>query len=88
MMTIEIVVQTVTGLVVSAFWFYVRNLSDRLIAGDRAHQQLTERVHQVELSYQSRADAIRENEQIMQLLREIRTELKELNDKLNQKADK
>ncbi|MDF7676056.1 hypothetical protein PT286_04815 [Neisseriaceae bacterium ESL0693] len=87
-MIIDVVVQTVLGLVISAFWFYVRHLSERLTASDQSFRQLTERLHQVELSYQSRADALRESEQIMRLLHEINTELKELNDKLNQKADK
>lgn len=88
LMNHELLIETILGLAISAFWFYARNLSEKLAASDKAHQNLTTQLHQVELTYQSRADAVRENEQIMGLLREIRAELKEMNEKLNQKADK
>lgn len=86
--TIEAALQTALGLIISIIGFYVKNLASKLDKHDKENQRLTERLHDIELSYQRREDARRENEQITALLRDIRNEVKEVADKLDKKADK
>lgn len=87
-LTLDFAFQTLLGLAISAFWFYVKNLATRLKEDQAAREALVERLHKVELTYQSRADAQRENAQITELLKEIRADLKEVSEKLDRKADK
>lgn len=86
--TIEAAFQTALGLIISIIGFYVKSLSAKLEKSDAAYQKLIDRLHDIELSYQKRADARLENQQITDLLKEIRREIKELSDKLDKKADK
>ena len=80
--TIEAAFQTALGLIISIIGFYVKALSAKLDTSDHDNQRLTE------LSYQRREDARRENEQITELLRDIRNDVKEVAEKLDRKADK
>lgn len=86
--TIEAALQTALGLIISIIGFYVKSLAAKLEKNDKENLRLTERLHNIELSYQRREDARRENEQITELLRDIRHEVKEVADKLDRKADK
>ena len=86
--TIEAAFQTALGLIISIIGFYVKALSAKLDKSDYDNQRLTERLHNIELSYQRREDARRENEQITELLRDIRNDVKEVAEKLDRKADK
>ncbi len=87
-LTIEAAFQTLLGLIISIIGFYVKSLAAKLEKNDKENQRLTERLHDIELCYQRREDARRENEQITALLKDIRHEVKEVADKLDRKADK
>jgi hypothetical protein len=86
--TIDAALQTALGLIISIIGFYVKSLAAKLDKSDKDNQRLTERLHNIELAYQRREDARRENEQITALLRDIRNEVKEVAEKLDRKADK
>jgi len=49
---------------------------------------LRERLHEVEKAYQTKLEAREHKGEVLELLREIKSDLKEVNDKLDRKADK
>ena len=55
---------------------------------DYVFHTLRERLHEVEKAYQTKLEAREHKGEVLELLREIKSDLKEVNDKLDRKADK
>lgn len=87
-MDFEFAFKTLWGFATAAGWFWVNGLSQRLKEAEQERAKLRERVHDVEKSYQSKSDARELRTEILDNLREIKGNLKEVNDKLDKKADK
>lgn len=84
----ESIFVAVVGLLTSAFWIWVNSISKRINDSNHECKELWQDINNVRINYQSREDARRDNEQIIGLLKDIRAELKDFNEKLNRKADK
>lgn len=83
---------SVCGLITAIFWRWVSAISktqdtDRQ-ERDLLHKQLVELRAEMYREYQSKADAQLDNKKIIDMLREIKTNVNRLSDKLDRKADK
>lgn len=87
-MDFEFGFKTLWGVATAAGWFWVNGLSQRLKEAEQERAKLRERLHDVEKGYQSKTDARELRQEILDNLREIKGSLKEVNEKLDKKADK
>lgn len=87
-MDFEFGFKTLWGIATAAGWFWVNGLSIKLKEAEQDRIKLRERLHEVEKGYQSKAEARELRQEIVDNLREIKGSLKELNNKLDKKADK
>lgn len=87
-MDFEFGFKTLWGVATAAGWFWVNGLSQRLKEAEQERAKLRERLHDVEKGYQSKTDARELRQEILDNLREIKSSLKEVNEKLDKKADK
>ena len=87
-LTIDYVFQGAIGIVMTVLWRYIGKVDDTFDAVQAENHTLRERLHEVEKSYQSKAEAREYKGEVLGLLREIKSDLKEVNDKLDRKADK
>ncbi|MDO4434698.1 MAG: hypothetical protein Q4B82_09000 [Alysiella sp.] len=87
-MDFEFGFKTLWGVATAAGWFWVNGLSQRLKEAEQEREKLRERLHDVEKGYQSKSDARELRQEILDNLREIKGSLKEVNEKLDKKADK
>ncbi|ULJ69271.1 hypothetical protein MIS45_11115 [Wielerella bovis] len=88
MPTFEWIVGILFSVVTAAFWRWADKLGKN---DDEIHKRLetiVRQIHEVEKTYQSKADAKHESSEIKALLKEIRAELKEVSSKIDKKADK
>lgn len=87
-----LMISTVVGLITTIFWRWVSNISDTSKDNGRKMDELKTEVTafklEVSQNYQSKADAHKDMQLITDMLREIKTEVKELGNKLDKKADK
>ena len=87
-----LIISTVVGLISTIFWRWVSTVSDGSKANtkkvDDLRTDLTGFKLEVSQNYQSKADDHRDMQTIMEALREIKTEVKEVGNKLDKKADK
>lgn len=83
-----------TGVTIAqaVFWYWVNSLKNSSQENtkkiDTVDNKLTDFKLEVSQNYQSKADAHRDMQTIMEALREIKTEVKEVGNKLDKKADK
>ena len=84
----EFAFKTLWGIATAAGWCWINGLSARLKEAETERARLRERIHDIEKGYQSKDDARELRHEILDNLREIKGSLKEVNDKLNTKADK
>lgn len=87
-MDFEFAFKTLWGLATAGGWFWVNGIANRLKEAEAERAKLKEAVHKVQLEYQSKADARDLKTEVLGLLREIKSDLKEVNDKIDRKADK
>lgn len=86
------VISTAVGLISTIFWRWVSGISD--VSKDNANRieaanrDLTEFKLEVSQKYQSKADAHRDMQLIMDMFREIKSDIKELGIRLEKKMDK
>lgn len=87
-----LIISTAVGLISTIFWRWVSAVSDGSKENtkkvDDLRTDLTSFKLEVSQNYQSKADAHRDMQTIMEALREIKTEVKEVGNKLDKKADK
>ena len=87
-----LVISTVIGIVQAIFWRWVSTLSDARKEDGKKIEYLQNQVTALKVEiyrdYQSKSDAHRDNEQIMEMLRGLKADLEKLSDKLDKKADK
>lgn len=72
----------------AAFWRWADKLGKNDDEITKKLELMLKQIHEVELSYQSKDEAKRERSEVMDLLREIKSSLKEVSDKLDKKVDK
>ena len=87
-LTIDYVFQGAIGIVMTVLWRYIGKVDSKFDSVQAENHALRERLHEVEKSYQSKAEAREYKGEVRELLREIKSDLKEVSDKLNEKADK
>ena len=87
-----LIISTVVGLISTIFWRWVSTVSDgskdNTKKVDDLRTDLTSFKLEVSQNYQSKADAHRDMQTIMDGLKEIKVEVKEVGNKLDKKADK
>lgn len=87
-----LIISTVVGLISTIFWCWVSTVSDgskdNTKKVDDLRTDLTSFKLEVSQNYQSKADAHRDMQTIMDGLKEIKVEVKEVGNKLDKKADK
>ena len=85
-------ISSVFTVITAIFWRWVSSISaarDKDVAKlDQVTAELRDLKDEVYRGYHSKADANRDNAQIMDMLREIKTNVGRLGDKMDQKADK
>lgn len=86
--SLDMAFQALLGLASAGFWMYVKNLSDRMKDATEERFDIYKQIAQVRESYQSRDEARREFAQMMDLLKEIKADLRDVAEKLEKKADK
>ena len=87
-LTIDYVFQGAIGIVMTVLWRYIGKVDGKFDSVQAENHALRERLHEVEKSYQSTAEAREYKGEVLELLREIKSDLKQVSDKLNEKADK
>ena len=87
-LTIDYVFQGAVGIVMTVLWRYIGKVDGKFDAVQTDNLALRERLHEVEKAYQTKLEAREHKGDVLELLREIKSDLKEVNDKLDRKADK
>ena len=87
-LTIEYVFGGGVSFLVAALWYYIKSLADRFKEAEHDRQELRERLHTVEMGYQTKTEAREARSEILGLLTHIKTQLKKDSHKLDRKADK
>lgn len=87
-MDMEFAFKTLWGVATAAFWYWVHGISARLKDADKRAEALRERLHQVEISYRTKADAQADLKTVSDGLARLEQKLDKLNDKLDRKADR
>ncbi|MCQ9325790.1 MULTISPECIES: hypothetical protein [Neisseria] len=86
--TVEYVFGTLVSFLIALLWYWVKSISDGLKEARKDRDELLGRLHSVETSYQTKAEAKDNRNEILNLLREIKADLKEVGQKIERKADK
>ena len=97
--TMETLANGLLGIGMSVMTWYIKNLTDkfkdaekeRLELREQHHKdrmELNERVHLVELHYQTKEEAKESVQAVTALLNEIKEKIEKVSDKLDKKADK
>ncbi len=86
--TVEYVFGLVVSFLMALLWYWVKSISDGLKDAGKERNQLLDRLHKVESTYQTRNDAKENRAEVLNLLREIKADLKEVSQKIERKADK
>lgn len=85
-------VSAVFGLISTVFWKWVSTISKARDKDSAKLDKLTSELSSIKLdvamNYQSKTEAHRDSEQVLDMLKEIKNDLKQLNNKLDRKADK
>ena len=87
-MNFEFAFKTLWGVATAAGWFWINGLSAKLRAAEQGRTALRERIHNIELNYQSKNDTKELRREILDGLNEIKSSLHHVNEKLDRKADK
>lgn len=87
-LTIDYVFQGAIGIVMTVLWRYIGKVDGKFDSVQAENHALRERLHEVEKVYQTKAEAREYKGEVLELLREIKSDLKQVSDKLNEKADK
>ena len=87
-MNFEFAFKTLWGVATAAGWFWINGLSAKLRAAEQERTALRERIHDIELNYQSKNDTKELRREILDGLAEIKSSLHHVNEKLDRKADK
>jgi hypothetical protein len=80
-MTLDLVLQVAFGLLAFLGGLWVRQLQQEL--ADLKRQSLA-----IQRDYQRRDDAAKSSDQMIDMLREVKTHIQRIDDKLDRKADK
>ena len=86
--TVEYVFGLVMSFLIALLWYWVKSISDDLKEARKERDALLGRLHGVETSYQTKAEAKDNRNEVLTLLREIKADLKEVGQKIERKADK
>jgi len=86
-LTIDYVFQGAIGIVMTVLWRYIGKVDGKFDSVQAENHALRERLHEVEKVYQTKAEAREYKGEVLELLREIKSDLKQVSDKLNEKAD-
>ena len=87
-LTIDYVFQGAIGIVMTVLWRYIGKVDGKFDSVQAENHALRERLHEVEKVYQTKAETREYKGEVLELLREIKSDLKQVSDKLNEKADK
>lgn len=87
-MNFEFAFKTLWGVATAAGWFWINGLSAKLREAEQERTALRERLHNIELNYQSKNDTKELRREILDGLNEIKSSLHHVNEKLDRKADK
>ena len=87
-LTIDYVFQGAIGIVMTVLWRYIGKVDGKFDSVQAENHALRERLHEVEKVYQTKVEAREYKGEVLELLREIKSDLKQVSDKLNEKADK
>lgn len=87
-LTIETVFGGVVSFLMALLWYYIRALADRFKEAENERRALRERLHAVEKDYQTKGDARDHKGEVLALLKEIKTDVAKVYEKLDRKADK
>ena len=87
-MNFEFAFKTLWGVATAAGWFWINGLYAKLRAAEQERTALRERIHNIELNYQSKNDTKELRREILDGLNEIKSSLHHVNEKLDRKADK
>lgn len=87
-LTLEWAFGILVSIAITALWRFVNAQAEAYKVLTLEIKSLNEKLHNVEKTYQSKSDARETRKEIIDLLNEIKTDLKKVNEKLDQKADK
>ena len=87
-LTIDYVFQGAIGIVMTVLWRYIGKVDGKFDSVQAENHALRESLHEVEKVYQTKVEAREYKGEVLELLREIKSDLKQVSDKLNEKADK
>lgn len=83
---------TILGLVIAAFWHWVRGIDKKQDEDkarmDRIDERMSKEFAEVRKDYQRRDDAQQQSGLIIEMLKDIKNQVEKLGDKLDKKADK
>lgn len=89
---IMFIISSVFTVVSAVFWRWVANIStarrEDLAKIEALNTELSDLKSEVYRNYQSKSESHRDNGQILDMLREIKTDVTRLGDKMDKKADK
>ena len=87
-LSIETVFGAVVSLLITAMWYWIKGISDRLNDSQRERAQLKDDLHQVMLGYATKQEAAANQHNVMAALSRLENKEDKLGDKIDRKADK
>lgn len=91
-MTPEMIYNALIGLIIAAFWYWVKAIDSRRTKADdkinEIEHQMFREIRAIHENYLRREDGHRENQRVYDLLTDIKRQINRLSDKLDKKADK
>lgn len=87
-LTVEWAFGFVVSIAITALWRFVNAQAEADKVLTLEIKALNEKLHIVEKNYQTKTDARETRKEIIDLLNEIKSDLKKVNEKLDKKADK
>lgn len=88
----QMIYGAILSMISAIFWYWVRGIDARQNETKQLLTRLEERLHEevrmVSKEYQRREDAHRDQQQLMLIMQEVKSQLNKINDKLDRKADK
>lgn len=85
-------ISTVAGIIQAVFWRWVSSISDARKEDSKKIEELSQRIsalsYELYKEYQSKVDAHLDNQKILESLRELKTDVNKISEKLDKKVDK
>lgn len=87
-LTIEWAFGILVSFVIALLWHFIRVLDKKFDEANLERKQLHNELNSVKLGYATKLETRELRKEIIDLLNEIKSDIKQVNDKLDKKADK